>query len=171
MAIAFELVADFDGDQESAERCRQWLESRSRPVDLGEFTINIHRPLISWYPYTNPTRFKVSVVPANVGCGVALDETDDRILLNDDQLSRLGVQLYDWLRGAPGYQLAMVGWDVDFLLDVDELNADWASEIGDGSFNGLVANKSLLKQLPASECFVDFDDEHVWIPYNGSEAI
>ena len=171
MAIIFELVVDFDGDKESAERCRQWLESRIRPVDIDEFTINIHRPLFLGYPYTNPTRFKVSVVPANVGCAVALDETDDRIPLTDKQLSKLGVYLYDLLRGAPGYELAMVGWDVDFLLDVDELNTDWASEIGDGSFGGLVANKSLLQRLPTSECFVAFDDEHVWIPYTGSEAI
>ncbi len=171
MAIAFELVVDFGGDRESAERCHQWLESRIRPVHIDEFTISIHRPLISGYPYTNPTRFKVSVVPANVGCAVAIDDTDDRIPLNDDQLSRLGLYLYELLRGAPDYQLAMVGWDVDFLLDVDELNADWASEIGDGSIGGLVANKSLLHQLPTSDYFVDFDDLHVWIPYTGSEAI
>ncbi|MCR9119028.1 MAG: hypothetical protein NXI22_19020 [bacterium] len=171
MAIVFELVADFDGDKESAEHCRQWLKSRIRPVSIGEFTINIHRPLISGYPYTNPTRFQVSVVPANVGYSVAIDKTDDRIPLTDSQLSSLGEHLYDLLRGAPGYQLAMVGWDVDFLLDVDELNADWASEIGDGSFHGLVASKSLLQHLPTSECFVDFDDEHMWIRYTGSEAI
>lgn len=171
MAIVFELVADFAGDKESAESCRRWLESRIRPVEIDDFTINIHRPLLAGYPYANPTRFEVSVVPANVGCAVALDETDDRIPLTDKQLSDLGVHLYDLLRGAPGYQLAMVGWDVDFLLDVDELNEDWASEIGDGSFGGLVANKSLLHQLPKSEYFVDFDDEHVWIPYTGSEAI
>ena len=145
MATAFELVADFDGDKGSAERCHRWLESRIRPAKIGNHIINIHRPLISGYPCANPTRFKVSVVPANVGCAVAIDETDERIPLTDNQLSTLGKHLYNLLRGAPGYQLAMVGWDVDFLLDVDELNENWASEIGDGSFDGLVAHKSIAK--------------------------
>ncbi len=171
MAIAFELVADFDRDKDSADCCRQWLESRIAPVQIDEYTINVHRPLISGYPSDNPTRFQVSVLPANVGCAVALDETNKRIPLTDAQLSRLGVSLYDLLRGAPGYQLAMVGWDVDFLLEVNELTADWASEIRDGSFAGLVASTSLIHKLPSSSYFVDFDDQHVWIPYTGSEAI
>ena len=113
----------------------------------------------------------MSVIPANVGCRVALDESDGRIPLNDSQLSRIGKHLYDLLRGAPNYQLAMVGWDVDFLLDVDELKSNWASEISDGSFDGLVVNKALLNRFPASEYFTDFDDEHVWLPYTGSEAM
>lgn len=171
MAIAFELVADFADDKDAADHCRQWLESRIMSVEIDQFTINLHQPLIAGYPHANPTCFKVSVIPANVGCRVALDESDERIQLDDHQLSRLGTHLYDLLRGAPGYQLAMVGWDVDFLLDVDELKSDWASEIRDGSFDGLVVNKSLVHRLPASEYFTDFDDEHIWLPYTGSEAV
>lgn len=171
MAIAFELVADFAGDKDAANCCRQWLQSRIGSPQIDEYRITIHAPLLSGYPYNNPTRFQVAIVPANVGCCVALDETDERIPLTNAQLTRLGMFLYDCLRGAPGYQLAMVGWDVDFLLDADELNTDWASEIRDGSFGGLVASKSLLERLPASKYFVEFDDAHVWIPYTGSEAI
>lgn len=171
MAIAFELVADFAGDKVAADCCRHWLESRIRPAEIDEYTITFHPPFISGYPYSNPTRFQVSILPANVGVSVALDETDERIPLSSAQLTRLGMFLYDCLRGAPGYQLAMVGWDVDFLLDVQELNTDWASEIRDGSFGGIVTSKSLQKQLPASEYFVEFDDTHMWIPYTGSEAI
>jgi hypothetical protein len=171
MAIAFELVADFDGDKDSADSCRQWIDLRIAPVEIDEYTINIHRPLTSGYPYENPTRFQVSVIPANVGCLVALDDTHDRIPLTGTQLSLLGKSLYDLLRGAPGYQLAMVGWDVDFLLHVDALNADWACEIRDGSFGGLVASKSLLPKLPGSPHFVEFDEEHAWIPYTGSQAL
>ncbi len=170
MAIAFELVADFDGDKQSAECCREWFDSRIKAVEIDEYSIKIHPPLIGGYPYTNPTRFQVSIIPANVGCCVALDESNLRIPLTDKQLSRLGSCLYDLLRNAPGYQLAMVGWDVDFLLDVDELTADWASEIIDGSFSGLVVCKSLLSRLPRSDYFSDFDDEHLWIPYTGSKA-
>lgn len=170
MAVAFELVADFAGDKDAATCCRQWLESRIGPVVIDEYTITIHPPFISGDPYTNPTRFKVSLVPANVGLYVGLDGTADRLPLTSAQLSRLGKHLYDFLRGAPGYQLAMVGWDVDFLLDVDELGTDWALEIRDGSFSGIVASKSLVGQLPMSEHFVDSDDTHVWIPYAGSNA-
>ncbi|MCA8993642.1 MAG: hypothetical protein KDA88_16760 [Planctomycetaceae bacterium] len=171
MAVVFELVADFSEDEDAARRCCKWLEHRIRPVEIDGYTITIHPPLVSGYPYTNPTRFQVSVVPANVGYGVALDETDERIPLTDAQLTRLGAFLYDCLRGAPGYQLALVGWDVDFLLEVDELSTYWAAEIRDGLFRGIIASKSLLKQLPTSEYFVEFDDAHVWIPYTGSKTI
>ena len=171
MAIAFLLVADFGREKASAESCREWFDTRIRSVEIDDYSIKIHPPLISGYPYTNPTRFHLSIVPANVGCCVALDESEEQIPLTGAQLSRLGLSLYDMLRGAPGYQLAMVGWDVDFLLDVDELTAHWSFEISDESFSGLVARKSLLFKLPKSSCFTDFDDDHVWIPYAGSNAI
>lgn len=171
MAIAFELVADFGGDQDAAESCRQWFDARITPVKIDEYTINIHDPFICGDPYKNPTRFKIVILPANVGLSVAIDDADYPIPLTEVQISRLGNALYDLLRGAPDYQLAMVGWDVDHLLDLDDLNADWASEIGDGSFNGFVASKTLLSQLPVSSYFAEFDEEHVWIPYSGSQAL
>jgi hypothetical protein len=121
MAIAFELVADFGGDNQSADDCCRWLGARIAPVGIGSHEIQIHPPFVSGYPYEQPTRFQVSVVPAQVGYSVALDDTDDRIPLSAEQLSLLGDGLYDMLRGAPHYELAMVGWDVDFLLDIDEL--------------------------------------------------
>ena len=171
MAIAFELVADFNADKESADSFRQWITKRILPITIDQYAINLHTPFVSGYPYNNPTKFQVSIVPANVGCGVALDETNDRLPLNESQLSRLGTFLYDLLRGAPRYQLAMVGWDVDFLLDIDELATEWASEISDGSFAGLVVENSLLPRLPASEYFTYFDPTHVWLPYKGSDVI
>ncbi|MCG8584563.1 MAG: hypothetical protein MI757_07620, partial [Pirellulales bacterium] len=82
-----------------------------------------------------------------------------------------GSRLYDLLRGAPAYQLALVGWDVDFWLGITELTANWSTEIGDGSLNGLVSRKSLLSRLPDSTHFAEFDDDHVWIPYTGSQSI
>lgn len=171
MALAFELVAEFAGDKDAAESCRDWLGSRIRPVQIDQYSIKIHPPYISGYPYSNPTRFQLVVLPANVGCGVSFDKNQARIPLTDAQLSYLGSSLYDVLRGAPGYCLAMVGWDVDFLLDVDELAIEWASDIRDGSLAGLVVLKSMIPGLPKSAYFVDFDGEHVWIPYRGSKAI
>ena len=154
MAIAFELVVDFGGDKQSADDCLKWLSARITPVTIDQYEIAIHPPQASGYPFGAPTRFQVSVIPANVGCAVALDVTDDRIPLNDFQLSRLGRSLYDVLRGAPCYELAMVGWDVDFLLDIDELNTDWTTEIQDGSFSGLVVRTNLISRLPKSSHFV-----------------
>ena len=86
------------------------------------------------------------------------------------ELTNLGNSLYDLLRGAPNFQLAMVGVNVDFFLNVAELNSDWCDEIRDGSFDGLVVENSLIGQLPQSSHFVAFDDEHLWIPYAGSKA-
>ena len=109
MAIAFELVADFGSDKRFADACLQWLATRISPIQLDQYCIAIHPPLANGYPYANPSRFKVSLIPANVGSLVALDDTVERIPLNDSQLSRLGNRLYDILRGAPHFELAMVG--------------------------------------------------------------
>ncbi|QDT64741.1 hypothetical protein V22_19820 [Calycomorphotria hydatis] len=57
------------------------------------------------------------------------------------------------------------------MLDFDKLKSDWASVIGEGSFDGLVVYKPLMHRLPTSECFTSFDDDHAWIPYTGSEVV
>lgn len=59
---------------------------------------------------------------------------------------------------------------LSFLLDIEELNADWTTEIQNGSFAGLVVRTDLISRLPQSSHFVPFDDEHLWIPYTGSKA-
>jgi hypothetical protein len=171
MAIVFELVLDFGADKDAAAECLEWLKSKSEPIQIDEFNIVVHQPLLSHYPHFNPIDFKVSLIPANIGICVAIDDDTGPLPLTDKQLSRLGMALYDRLRGAPNYKLAKVGWDVDFLLDMHELNSVWAAEIGDGTFAGLVIQTSLISQLPPSSHFVQFDFDHVWIPYSGSRAI
>ena len=169
MAIVFALVADFGDNRQLAEEYCRWLNSRTSPVDIDRHTISLHGPLIS--AYSNPTRFKVSVAPENVGYNVALDDDYSHFSLNGEQLSQLGNALYDLLRDAPNYELAMVGWDVDFLLNFSELSAEWAAEIRNGSFKGLVVDTSLLTRLPKTSHFVPFDENHCWIPYAGSDPL
>jgi hypothetical protein len=88
--------------------------------------------------------------------------------LSGEQLGRLGSALYDMLRNAPHFQLAMVGWDVERFLELDELIAEWEQHMDNGYLAGLVVARELLPRLPASSYFEPFDDAHVWIPYAGS---
>ncbi len=170
MAIVFGLVVDFGDNKQHAENFHDWLRVRASGVMIDGYQITIHAPIFAGYPYGQPTQFQVSVIPANVGFRVAIDENHERIPLNDAQLSQLGSYLYDLLRGAPHFELAMVGWDVDFLLDLEDLNHDWAEEIRDGAMQGLVVHEALLNRLAQSDYFLPFDEHHQWIPYAGSKA-
>jgi len=67
-----------------------------------------------------------------------------------------------------GYDVALVGWDPDWLVDVRELEVDY---VGDGSifdFNGLVLANHLVAQWNVGTAFVTFGPEHQWLPYQGA---
>jgi hypothetical protein len=169
MAVAFDLTLDFRDNKQHAETCCAWLAARASGLVIDSFHIAIHSPFVAGYPYGQPTHFQVSMIPADVGINLAIDKNRERIPLDDVQLSQLGNHLYNLLRGAPHFDLAMVGWDVDSLLDVQELNGDWAKEIRVGAMHGLVVHIALLEELPRSNFFVPFDEDHQWIPYVGSK--
>ena len=171
MAVAFELVADFLSSEDDANRFAKLVEERLGPVAIDNFVVSLHPPLQSGYPYGAPTQFPVAVLPVNVGLCVALDTAGERLQLNESQIRRLGDHLYTLLSGLPYFKLAMVGWDVNFLLDIATLRNEWEVEIRNGSFGGLVVANDLLAKLPRSDHFTMFDDSHVWIPYLGSPSL
>lgn len=129
--------------------------------------IDLHKPLVERTKQWGIDNFNVTVIPARVGYGVALDQGRPRISLTEVELCELTLAIYDIVRGKPGYQLAMVGWDVGNWLSLEELNADWTKEIAEGSLRGLVVSKEILPALPPSDHFTPFDDNHDWIPYRG----
>ncbi len=162
MAATFELVADFGNREHQALECSRWLEYRLDPIQIDQHLIEFEAP--KKYDMGEPpsVRFQVSVI-TNIG------ESCGRIPLETDQLSRLGMHLYDVLHGAPHFELALVGWNAFLILDLDVLNDEWSALQG-GRLNGLVVSMPLITELPSCSEFVPFDDLHVWIPYRGTSA-
>jgi hypothetical protein len=165
MAVVFELVLNFGKDNKAAQECCQVLAAKSDHFMVGDNTIELHPPKVERTEYSRTESFFVSLVPVAVGIRVALDRGTLRISLSNEEFLELALRLYDRVRGLPNYQLAMVGWEVGPRSNLEELKADWTDEIVEGSLKGLVVSKRLLPELPASEHFKPFDNEHVWIPY------
>ncbi len=165
MAVVFELVVDFREDEKAAQAYSDWLVGQPNYTTAAAKRIELHRPLLQRTKQWGIDNFYVSLIPVGVGHGVALDVQKPKISLGKEEFVELGLKLYDRVRGVPHYQLAMVGWDVDNWLSLEELKADWTKEISEGSLKGLVVSKTVLPELPTSEHFAPFDNDHDWIPY------
>jgi len=165
MAVVYELVVDFGANEGAAQRYREWLLNQPKSVTVGDKEIGLHDPLLE---RTRQHYFSVDIIPVRIGYSVGLDHgLGERIPLTKGELADLGLKLYEFVRGRPGYQLAMVGWDVDYWLFPEELKSEWRQEITEGSLKGLVISKQLLREFPGACNFMPFDDEHDWVPYVG----
>ncbi|MCB5164404.1 hypothetical protein LG634_06090 [Streptomyces bambusae] len=160
MAVCFELVVNFGGDV-AAARAAAGIEPWPFTLPSGDHRIPLHRPVLS---VTDGSAW-LSVLPAAVGYGVAMDGSLPRFELTEAELAELGGGLYGLLARFEGYLAAMVGWDPEPLLDVDDLAADWAGELADGALPGLVLAEHLRTRLPLGPEWVPFRPGHVWLPY------
>ena len=90
---------------------------RDVPVPLGEpFASELSGP---------PAYIEFSVHPRGIGYGGPGELPDfDPRSLTSDEITRIGRALYDLLRGFSGYQAAIVGWDPEPLVDLEDLEAD-----------------------------------------------
>jgi len=165
MAVIFELLVDFREDEKAAQAFSDWLTGQPNQITVAGQTIELHRPLLQRTRQWGIDNFYISLIPVGVSHGFGWDLGKPKIPLTKEELIELGQNLYDRIRGVPDYQLAMVGWDVDNWLSLEELKADWTKEISDGSLKGLVVSKKIMPELPASKHFVPFDNDHDWIPY------
>ncbi len=80
-------------------------------------------------------------------------------------MEELGQGLYDLLRHFDGYLVAMVGWEVQYHIDIDDLAAEWSKELLDGSLTGLVLDDHLRDRLTLGPAWVPFQPSYSWIPY------
>jgi hypothetical protein len=171
MAIAFELSVNVGSDEAVATQFCQAIKRNYRTFAIEGYQIDLHEPLVlPFHDLAKQPSYSVSILPKAVGHGVGLDNRQSRIPLNSLQLSELGRRLYDLLQGINGYQIALVGWDTDWI-NLADLHEEWVEDISEGRLTGLVVARKVRPQLPNSEHFVPFDDKHDWIPYQGSNAI
>ncbi|MEU1201537.1 hypothetical protein ABZ446_35690 [Streptomyces sp. NPDC005813] len=160
MALCFELVMDFGSDVQAA-RAAASIEPWPYTLRAGAFRIPLHRPMLS----TAGTTAQLSVLPVAVGRGVAADGSLPRFDLTESELTELGCGLYRLLARFEGYVAAMVGWDPECLLDIDELASEWSEELADGTLSGLVLADHLRTRLTLGPAWVPFRPGYVWLPY------
>lgn len=160
MALCFELVADF-GDDVEAARAAAGVEPWVFTLQAGAFRIPLHRPMLS----TAGPSAQVAILPVAVGHGVVADGSLPRFDLTEAELQQLGLGLYGLLARFEGFVTAMVGWDPECFLDVDDLNADWSEELADGTLTGLVLADHLRGRLSLGPAWVPFRPGYSWLPY------
>lgn len=169
MAVIFELVVNFGGDEQAAEaaaalvRRVNHVEVRGMPLPLGDSYITRLRP---------PNTFiEFSVHPRGLGYGGPGPVPDlDPVSLTDEELTQAGRALYDLLRGFSGYRAAIVSWDPESLVDVEDLESDWRN--GDApEYDGLVLANDLCERWQLGPEWVAFGDRHRWLPYRGSRNV
>ncbi|MGY4742869.1 hypothetical protein [Streptomyces sp. ATMOS53] len=160
MALCFELVVDF-GDDIEAARAAARVEPWPYTLQAGTFRIPLHRPMLS----TAGPSAQVAIVPVAVGHGVAADGSLPRFDLTEAELKQLGRGLYGLLAQFEGYLTAMVGWDPEGFLDVNDLATDWSEELADGTLTGLVLADHLHSRLSLGPAWVPFRPGYLWLPY------
>jgi hypothetical protein len=166
MAVVFELSVHFGPDRAAADRFIAQIKQRYRSFLIGTHTIALHPPLLNTHSAPN---IEVSIIPIGIGMGVSMDRDHPRLDLTSDELTQLGQHLYDLLRGFNGYEVAMVGWEVD-RFNCLELQTDYQEELLDGTMAGIVVARDRLARITTSQHFVSFDQYADWIPYAGTTA-
>lgn len=168
MAIVFELVVNFGANHAAAGQARAAvLDHHDLPA--GGYRIPLHEALLTTTRSNSGTEYlEMSVLPAGVGFGVAMDRGRRAVRLTSDELSELGYGLYGLLRQFTGYRAAQVGWDPEGRTDPDELRTEWTEELAGGRLPGLVLADDVHQELQGSG-FTRFAPGHVWIPYRGEQ--
>jgi hypothetical protein len=169
VAVLFELVLNFAGNEQAAEAAAAFVrrvnhvEVRGVPLPLGD-------PFVTRLQSPN-TYIEFSVHPRGLGYGGPgpIPDLDPRSL-TDEEITQVGRALYDLLQGFSGYRAAIVGWDPESLVDLQDLETDWRNGDAPG-YNGLVLANDLCERWQLGSEWVPFDHGHRWVPYRGSRNV
>jgi len=169
VAVVFELVVNFGGNEQAAEaaaalvRRVNHVEVRGVPLPLGDpFVTRLRSP---------DTYIEFSVHPRGLGYGGPgpIPDLDPRSL-TDEEITQVGRALYDLLQGCSGYRAAIVGWDPESLVDLQDLKTDWRNGDAPG-YNGLVLANDLCERWQLGPEWVAFGHARRWLPYRGSRNV
>ncbi|WP_433229064.1 hypothetical protein [Actinomadura formosensis] len=164
MAIVFELVVNYGQDHAAVENAGRIVAAHP-PLTAGPHLIRLHEPLVTTvHDAAGLPYLEMSVIPAQVGCKVALDGNRPQLRLTSEELSELGAGLYTLLATLTGYRAARAGWDPEVFVDPVELRREWAEELAAGALPGLVVAEDVRLGVPMN-AFVRFTDGFLWIPY------
>ncbi|WP_416972678.1 hypothetical protein [Streptomyces sp. 4F14] len=108
---------------------------------------------------------RLRVLPIAVGHGVSTDGSLPRFDLTGAQLKELAHGLYNLLARFEGYRTAMVDWDPESFLDVDDLAELWSEDLSEGTLPGLVIAEHFRTRLPLGPAWVPFSPGYLWLPH------
>ncbi|MEU9022696.1 hypothetical protein [Actinomadura sp. NPDC048394] len=163
MAIVFELVLNYGQNHAAIEDARRVVAAHP-PLPAGPYRVALHEPLVDTVLDAADQPFlEMSIIPVGVGHNVAIDR-HSRVRLTPEELDELGVGLYGLLAKLSGYQLAMVGWDPEWLVDPVELQREYADRLQAGTLYGLVVAETVQLGVPMPS-LVPFADGFLWFPF------
>jgi hypothetical protein len=166
MAVLFELVVNFGTDKEAAGTAAELVRGAGH-VDVRGVQAPLGDPYVT--ELTRPSAYiEFSVHPRGIGYGGPGPRPDlDPHSLTADEITRIGHALYDLLRGFSGYRAAIVGWDPESLVDLEDLETDWRTGDPPG-YNGLVLADDLCERWRLGPEWRVFEPGYRWLPYSGS---
>lgn len=165
MALGFELAINFGSDEAAAAAARRFVAAHG-PLIAGSHLVPLHEPLvISDADEHGQVRIDMCVIPVAVGWGLPADRGLDRVRLTAAELTELGNGLYRLLAGLSGYRAAVVGWDPEGWVDLEELRG-WIGGVAAAKAPGLVLAEDVCRDV-RGHGFVPFAKGYVWSPYRG----
>jgi hypothetical protein len=123
MAVLFELVVNFGTDMKAAEAAAEHVD-RAGHIDVRGVHVPLPGPFVTGLG--SPDYIEFTVVPSGIGWGPHLKPPAfDPRSLTSDEITQIGHTLYALLRAFTGYRAAIVGWNPESLVDLEDLETDW----------------------------------------------
>lgn len=169
MAVLFELVVNFGTDQQAAGAAAE-LVRRADHIDVRGVPVSLGEPYVRTLA-APPGYIEFTVHPRGIGSGGPgpMPDLDPRSLTGDE-VTRIGHALYDLLRGFSGYRAAVVGWDPESLVDLEDLESDYRNGDPPG-YDGLVLADDLCERWRLASEWIAFAPGYRWLPYSGSRNL
>lgn len=170
MAVIFELVLAFDMGADDAVAAATAHVQAVATVGVRGVDVPLGDPFVTRLTGTGRPYIGFSVHPRGIGYGGPAPAPVDVRSLTDDEISQIGTDLYGLLRGLRGYRAAMVGWDPESLVDLDDLEADCLTG-HPPEYDGLVLADDVRARLGLAAGWEPFIEGYGWIPYRGSRNV
>ena len=158
MAIIFEMQVDFDDDREACRLFCEYMANKLDPFMINGKTINFHSPSSTFVSIPADGWTNITICPMNIGFGVSCDY-GDHITMTDDEMFELSLYMYQFIKCAPGYTCALVGWE---LGDINTIVDNYRKEPA-YTADGLVLHKDKYGDFKL-EGREEFDEHHFWYP-------
>lgn len=159
MAICFDMQIGFLDEVIDIHEFSSLLDERVTPYK------NIHfHPLDNMFSSLQADDQKqLNIIPKNVGLAVSSDDGGFMHKVDDAECFNLSLHMYEFIKGLPKYQIALVGWEIGKLYDYLIYNE--LGKIADiEPTEGLVISNELFSLIDKKSDWIAFDSNHMWIP-------
>ncbi len=153
MAWVFSLSAECGNLRESAETFTDYFQdlvlTLSDSIEISCSSNVFHDGENNWWSLVNPE-------------GVIAGGNTKFELCKTKRATEIGFLLYEYLKSAPMFRYAIVGWEVDGFREANEFDADDLQNL-----NGLVLSEEFCTRLDCQSELEPFAPNYYWRPYQG----